>query len=148
MNVEVDQSGKIGDTKVPTALAFSNTKSHAILIPATVKRACLQELRRQGKSGTTLYMQLFATGLYLLLKDHIQGLTLIIIDVEYPGYNAMIKQHLVNLMWRAGIAVPTARIQFQHIGKKSRAHQHAKAVFLGVAKPNKVITLDEILAEF
>ncbi|MFQ5855819.1 MAG: hypothetical protein ACE5LU_09280 [Anaerolineae bacterium] len=110
MHVEVDQSGKIGDTKVPTVLAFSNADSYAILIPAIVKRACLQELRQRGKSGTTLYMQLFATGLYLLLKDHIQDLPLVAIDIEYSGHNAMIKQHLLNLLWRADVTVPAARI--------------------------------------
>lgn len=45
MQIEVDQSGKIGDTKVPTVLAFSNEDSHSILIPATVKRECLGFLR-------------------------------------------------------------------------------------------------------
>ena len=71
MKVEIDQSGKIGDTKVPTVLAFSNGKRSAILIPATVKRECLLSLREQGIAGKTIYMKLFAVGLYLLLKDHI-----------------------------------------------------------------------------
>ena len=56
MRVEVDQSGKIGDTKVATVLAFSNEEHFTILIPATVKRACLQRLRKRGKSGATLYL--------------------------------------------------------------------------------------------
>lgn len=47
MRVEVDQSGKIGDTKVPTVLAFSNGRSFAVLIPAIVKRECLKRLRGQ-----------------------------------------------------------------------------------------------------
>ena len=37
MRVEVDQSDKTGDTKVPTVLAFVNDESYAILIPATVR---------------------------------------------------------------------------------------------------------------
>lgn len=148
MHVEVDQSGKIGDTKVPTVLAFSNAEGYAIVIPATVKRAAVQELRRRGKSGTTLYLQLFATGLYLLLKGHIQTLALVMIDVEYPGHEAMIKQHLLNLLWRAKITVPAARIRFRHIGKHSGAHERAKAVFVGAAEPDKTVELEEILAEF
>jgi len=146
--VQVDQSGKIGDTKVPTVLAFSNAVGYAILIPATVKRACIQELRRRGKSGTTLYLQLFATGLYLLLKDYIQDLALVTIDVEYPGHDAEIKLYFLNLLRRAGIVVPAARIRFQHIGKKSGAHKRAKAVFTGATESDKVVGLGEILAEF
>jgi len=46
MHVEVDQSGKIGDTGIATVLAFSDTESYAILIPAKVKKTCIQELRR------------------------------------------------------------------------------------------------------
>ncbi|MFQ6014099.1 MAG: hypothetical protein ACE5NP_01480 [Anaerolineae bacterium] len=146
--VEVDQSGKIGDTKVPTVLAFSNGDSYAVLIPAAVKRAYLRELRQRGKSGTTLYLQLFATGLYLLLKDHIQDLSQVTIDVEYPGHNVEIKLYLLNLLRRAGITVPAARIQFQRIGKKSGAHKRAKAVFIGAAEADQIIELGEILAEF
>lgn len=148
MHVQVDQSGKIGDTKVPTVLAFSNAESYAILIPATVKRSCLQKLRQRGKSGTTLYLRLFATGLYLLLKDHIQSLVLITIDVEYPGHDAAIKLYLLNLLRRAGITGSARKIRFQHIGKKSGAHKRAKAVFTGSEEPDRVIGEEEILAEF
>ncbi len=73
MRVEVDQSGKIGDTKVPTVLAFSNEESYAILIPAKVKRECVQRLREQGRTGKTFYMRLFAIGLFFLLKEHALG---------------------------------------------------------------------------
>jgi hypothetical protein len=147
-HVQVDQSGKIGDTKVPTVLAFSNEENYAILIPASVKRACLHELRREGRSGTTLYLQLFAAGLYLLLKDFMQDLAEVTLDVEYAGHSARIKEHLLNLLLRAGITVSAANIQFQHVGKRSRAHKRAKAVFTGALKPNKTVELEEILAEF
>jgi hypothetical protein len=33
MRIEVDQSGKIGDTRVPTVMAFSNDESCAIRKP-------------------------------------------------------------------------------------------------------------------
>ncbi len=56
MKVEVDQSGKIGDTKIPTVLAFSNGKKLSILIPAKVKRECILRLREKRKLETRLYM--------------------------------------------------------------------------------------------
>lgn len=38
MQIEIDQSGKIEDTRKDTVLAFSNGKNYSILIPAEVKR--------------------------------------------------------------------------------------------------------------
>ena len=93
MKVEVDQSGKIGDTKVATVLAFSNGRQFAVLIPATVKRRCIQHLRGKGKMETRLYIQLFAVGLYLLLKRDVKFLEQIVIDFEYRD----MKQKLRNI---------------------------------------------------
>ena len=148
MKVEVDQSGKIGDTKVPTVLAFSNGKRFAILIPATAKRECLLALREQGIAGKTLYMKLFAVGLYLLLKDHIHRLSQVTIDLEYPGRNAEIKLYLMNLLNRAGISYDPTSIHFGQVGKKSRAHDAALGVFIGESEPGRKVTAEEILAEY
>lgn len=148
MRVEIDQSGKIGDTKVPTVLAFSNGKKYAVLIPATTKRKCLDKLRRQGRSGRFLYSKLFAIGLYLLLKDHIRRLKELMIDVEYPGWNAEIKLYLLNMLRRRGIEFDPNKIHFRHIGKKSRAHAKAIAVYKRIEKADKTINFDEILAEY
>lgn len=148
MRVEVDQSGKIGDTKVPTALSFSNGDSLVILIPATVKRKCILELRKRGKSGPTLYLQLFAVGLYLLLKDHISSLDQITIDIEYMGHDAKIKEQLLNLFLRANGFMPEATLDFRYIGKKSNAHEKAFAVFTGQIRPDRIIGFREMIAEF
>lgn len=72
MHIEVDQSGKVEDTATNTVIAFSNEKKRAILIPATVKRACLQELRQEGKTGKSIYRRLFVVGLLFLLKDSVK----------------------------------------------------------------------------
>jgi hypothetical protein len=47
LDIEVDQSGKIEDTRVDTVIAFSNGLSGTILIPAVVKRVCIRALRKQ-----------------------------------------------------------------------------------------------------
>ncbi|MFQ5855163.1 MAG: hypothetical protein ACE5LU_05925 [Anaerolineae bacterium] len=150
MHVEVDQSGKIGDTKVPTVLAFSNSESYAILIPATVKRDSLRALRQQGKSGTTLYLEVFAIGLYLLLKDHIRKFSLVTIDIEYPGHSDKIKEHLLYLLRRAEVSIEADQIRFALIyqgGKKPRAHDRAYYTYRGEMAPDRVITLEELLNE-
>lgn len=148
MRVEVDQSGKIGDTKVPTVLAFSNGKQFSILIPATVKRACIQKLRGKGKLETRVYVQLFAVGLFLLLRRNSQALEQIIIDMEYPGHEAKIKEHLINLFQRTGIKLNPAKIQFDFVRKKSNAHKLAIETFKGKVAPHQVIQLGQILREF
>lgn len=148
MKVEVDQSGKIGDTKVPTALAFSNHKQYSILIPATVKRKCIQRLRGKGKLETRVYIQLFAVGLFLLLRKNIQSAEQVVIDVEYPGHEAKIKEHLINLLHREGIGIHRTKIQFGFVGKKSRAHHVAIETFKGKLKPDQIIQLEQVLREF
>lgn len=148
MKVEVDQSGKIGDTKVATVLAFSNGRQFTILIPARVKRECVRHLRGKGKLETRLYIQLFAAGLYLLLKRDIKSLDQIIVDFEYPGHEAKIKEHLINLFQRAGVKVHPAKIQFDYVRKKSNSHKLAIETFKGKAEPHQVIRLEQILREF
>lgn len=148
MKVEIDQSGKIGDTKVSTVLAFSNEEDFAILIPATVKRKCLLALRERGKDADSLYIQLFSICLYLLLKNRTRRLTQIVVDDEYPEHESQISQQVLNLMRRAKITPSRLYMSFERIGKKSRAHEKAWNVFKRKEKPGKVIGFREIMAEF
>ena len=148
MKVEIDQSGKIGDTKVPTVLAFSNGENYAILIPATVKRKCVLELRKRGKQTDSFYIQLFSVCLYLLLKNHASQLTQAIVDFEYPGHDLQIRQQVLHLMKRSKIAHSRFSMSFDHVGKKSRAHQKAWNVYNRIERPNKVIRFREIMKEF
>lgn len=148
MRVEVDQSGKIGDTKVPTVLAFSNGQQYAIFISATIKRQCVHYLRKNGKKGNTLYIKFFSTALYFLLREQIKKLERIVIDLEYPGHEAKIKQHILNLFRRRGITNIANKIEFALIGKKSNAHICGLQVYNGLRKAEKIITYDEMIDEF
>jgi hypothetical protein len=148
MHVEVDQSGRIEFTKEGTVLAFSDGINFSVLIPAPVKRACVQELRDRGLSGPTLYVQLFATGLFFLLKDYTESLSQIVIDLEFFGQEAKIKEHLLNLLRRAGHRVEPGQIQFQRIGKKSRAHRLALDTLRGKKEPGLILSREDILKEF
>jgi hypothetical protein len=148
MQVEVDQSGKIGDTKVDTVLAFSNKTDYAILIPAIVKRECLKRLREHGETGKVFYLKLFAIGLYLLLKEYVLSLSTILIDLEYPGREADIKLYLTNLFNRSGIKFNPSSVRFGQVGKKSHAHLKAFRVFTKREKANKRINVKEILKEY
>jgi len=148
MRVEVDQSGRIEYTKEDTALAFSDDTHFSILIPASVKRICVRELRDRSLSGPTLYTQLFATALFLLLKDHIRKISPVIIDVEYKGKEAQIKEHLLHLFQRHNITVYPDEIDFDWIGEKSPAHFLALETFRGDKDPDLEISEDDLLREF
>ena len=148
MRVEIDQSGRIEYTKEDTVLAFSDSKHFSILIPTTVKRNCVRELRDRSLSGPTLYTQLFATALFLLLKDHIRKISPVIIDVEYKGREAQIKEHLLHLFRRHNMAVHPDEIDFDWVGKRSPAHILALEVRRGDRGPDLTVSEDQLLREF
>lgn len=145
--VEVDQSGKFENTKQDTVLAFSNGIRLAVLIPAQVKRDCVLSLR--GTSAPkTCYTQLFATGLYFLLRHHIERLSAVVIDIEYQGKESQIKQHVLHLLRRSGYVVRSEQIGFGLIGKQSQAHFTALSVFRGDAQPDLKLTHDDLIGAF
>jgi hypothetical protein len=146
--VEVDQSGKIGDTKVPTVLAFSNQESHSILIPATVKRACVRFLRAYYRHLQQLYMKLFAAALFLLLQKHLERISVIVIDTEYPGQEGIIKGMLLNYIRRVVPGFPKEQVIFRKIGKRSPAHKKAYTTYRGEIKENRTINSEELLRLF
>ena len=144
MRIEVDQSGKIGSSG-PTVLAFSNAIDYKILIPPAVKRECIEALRLRGRAGSVFYLQIFSVALFLLLKDHLAQVTLVVIDQEYTGRSRDIKGFLINLLSRANLAVDADSIRFERIGKQSNAHKKALATLRGDLVPDRVIGTDEIL---
>lgn len=148
MRVEVDQSGRIEYTKEDTVLAFSDSIHFSILIPATAKRRCVRELRDRSLSGPTLYTQLFATALFLLLKNHIKKISQVVIDVEYKGKEVQIKEHLLHLFRRYNLPVDTDKIDFDWIGKKSPAHILALEALRGDRDPDLTVTEGQLLREF
>ena len=145
MHIEVDQSGKIEQTRWDTVLAFSDGIDYAILLPATVKRDAIVRLRSSGRRGKRAYLALFAAGVYLLLKDHLEQVSSVTIDTEYPGNEADIKAYLLRLIWRKSPSFEADRIRFQSIGKKSPAHAKAYSVQRGESEPDKRVTLEELL---
>lgn len=146
--VEVDLSGRIEVTKTDTALAYANGLHKSILIPASVKRICILEARRNGIIGPTLYNQFFAISLFLLLKEDINKFSTITLDYEYVGREQKIRDYLINILRRRKYTISYDQIHFSHIGKKSPAHELAIATLRGIEKPNKVIKSEEILREF
>jgi hypothetical protein len=145
MKLTVDQSIKIGDTQSPTVLALSNDIQRAILISASVKRECIRALRGRWTPDATLYIRLFAAGLFLLLRELLTTADRITIGVEYPGHERDIKRDLLLLCRRAGGTVDPSVIHFAHIGKKSPAHSLGLETLRGKRAPDETITTRELL---
>ncbi len=144
MKLIVDQSIKIGDTQSPTVLALSNDIQRAILIPASVKRECIRVLRGRWTPETTMYIRLFAAGLFLLLRELLASADRITIDVEYPGHERDIRRDLALFCRRSGLMIDPTVIHFQHIGKQSPAHQVAWETSRGKQTPDEIITAEEL----
>lgn len=147
MRIEIDQSGRFEYTRQHTVLAFSNGRQGTILIPTKTKRACIEHMRNRDIKPPRQQTMLFATALYLLLTDTIDASTTIVIDKEYFGNEGLIKSHLMNLLRRAGKRVESDQIQFTLIGKASAAHHLVLATFREQQKPDRIIALEEMLAE-
>jgi hypothetical protein len=83
-----------------------------------------------------------------LLRDHIEELEQVTIDIEFPGREPQIKEHLINLLRRRGHQVEARQIGFRAVGKQSPAHKLALATFRGDREPDRIVREEELLGEF
>ena len=143
--VEVDQSGKVEDTRVDTVLAFADGESRAALIPAKAKRVCLEWLRRRKPKSPAHFLKIFAAGLFLLLQDHLDRVEYITIDIEYTGREAELKGMLLDLIRTERPKFAKERITFRRIGKKSPAHRQAIMVYRGQDSPDITLHAEDII---
>ena len=84
MIAQVDQSIKIENTSQDTVLALANDISSSVIVPASVKRICLQELRERGIQGNPAVLRVFAAALFLIIEGKLPALEHFAIDKEYP----------------------------------------------------------------
>jgi len=140
MKVEIDQSGRIEETNRDTIIAFSNEKQFSVQIPAKVKRQLLEAFRRWGKPKTFKY-RTFALGVSILLqKSGISAKNLsLIIDNEYPGHENSIKDIIRSKF------DPKIEIDFESIGKKSKAHYAAYGAFMGRQEAGYVADFEDFV---
>lgn len=143
MKIYIDQSGKIESTEKNTALAFSNDERCAILIPAKVKRQ-LQEMFRRGGRPRLFVYRTFAASVFILIKPFLKKLDTVIIDLEYPGHEAMIKDMVLEYIRLVFDVEEIPCVFFERVGKASKAHDLAWKVFKKKIEPKKVIGLREL----
>lgn len=144
MSTEIDQSGKVEDTRKLTVVCFSNGKTKALLISAKEKRKVLIVMREINRPHKNFVFRIFSGLIFLLIKN--EKIDSLVIDREYPGHEAVIRNILFSLFDKNKIESP--RVSFGEIGKKSKAHQEAITVFQSKKKPDIVVKADDILNVF
>ena len=145
--VEIDQSGRTDVLTTDTVLALSNGIQRAILIPKSVKRKCAARLRARGMRKSLVGIRLFSAGLVLLLEESIHLLQLIIIDLEYMGWEGEIKRHILRQLHARGHKFEKDQLVFQQIGKKSPAHNLAWQTLRGHRTPEQRVKIDELMKD-
>ena len=144
MVCEIDQSGKVEDTRKLTVVCFANGKLKTLLISAKEKRRVLVIMRELDKPHKNFVFRIFAGLVFLLIRD--EEIDALIIDREYPGNEPIIRSILISLFQKNGIKPPN--VSFGQIGKLSKAHQGAIATFQGKRKADIVAKADDVLNIF
>lgn len=128
MKIEIDQSGKIEDTNRLTVVAYSNGYTKSLMITARDKRS-IQSIFRRIKQTRVFISKLFATAIYILIRERYKRIDTLVIDNEYPGHEKTIKKHLIEYIEQDGNKSDTINIYFRSIGRKSKAHSAAWQAF-------------------
>lgn len=137
MKYEVDQSGRIEETNRHTIISIASREySYTVRINSKVKKL-IQKKFQKMKKPKMFGIYGFIVGVIILIKKSKIKDSVVIIDIEYDGYNKVITNELIkninqNLEYR-----------FSNIGKKSPAHVSAYTVFKKRSKPDYKIDLVE-----
>jgi hypothetical protein len=149
MNLDVDMSGRIEETNKPTVLAIAGSGfAYAVLISAADKRLAIDTLSRykQKRSRKQIHIMMFASLLFLLLKEQsLRGKT-IYVDDEYPAHGALIKDKVLTMLRGIGIEIDKHQIVIALVGKGSPSHEAAYEVFSGSQQPDKMISAADVIA--
>jgi hypothetical protein len=129
MKYQIDQSGKIEDTRIHTVIACSNKKQFSIMIKATTKRKIKKIYNLAGKPNIYT-IQVFSVLIYLLIEKANITPEMIVIDREYKGKEQLIKSYIMQLVFKRGkIKLSKEDLHFAEIGRKSQAHKTAIQAF-------------------
>jgi hypothetical protein len=145
VQVEVDLSGRVGQTTLGSAMAFSNGESYSIFLPAYTKRRLLYVLRRRGYSSSKVYYWIYCAMLFYLLKPYLKKIDTVILDQEYTGKENEIKSILGSIASKKNAPLNTEMIHTGQVGKRSRAHTKAIVVLRGDRRAGKILSQDAVL---
>ncbi len=141
MSYQIDQSGKIEQTAKHTYVALANGKTIIIKISATEKRKVIDVIKELQLPHKTYVYQIFASLVFLLIKD--EKLHEVLIDTEYYGHHASIKESLMQLFQRFEKSPPV--VHFGFVGKESPAHLAAIQAFREQRKVTITVKAENVL---
>ena len=140
-------SGRIEETNRATAVGLANGLSFCVYISGAEKRKAIAILKQRypDRNVTLLHVFIFTVILYYVLQPHIERLSLVTIDLEYTGHDALIKNRVLTLLRNAGLTIEKERLSIAQVGKKSSSHELAYGVYAGNKKPDRVLTAADVL---
>jgi hypothetical protein len=127
MRYEIDQSIKIEDTAKTTYVALTNSKDVIVSIHAGEKKKLKKYFRSLGRPLTFKLFSFSALCAKALSLSKTNREDLIVIDIEYPGYNRNIKSYINSVL--KFHALDTPDMVFQEISRHSRAHKRVYRAF-------------------
>ncbi len=142
MLFQIDQSGHVEYTSQDTVLGASNSIQISLKVTSQTKRKLQQKCRESGISRIFVY-RTFAALIFLLIRDYLGVITEIVIDIEYPGKNSLIKDILLEFLQDKSKSL---QITFSRIGNHPPVHYLAYNVFTGKNIPTKLVRFSEIEA--
>ena len=144
MKIFIDQSGKVEYTSHPTIVAYSNGYQKSIYISTKDKQEILHVFREVEKPDMFTF-RTFGILMAILVEKDINKITSIIIDIEYPGNEDLIKDTFLQSLRKKGITFDRSLIHFAQIGKKHQCHKTAIEVFRGNKKPDIAVSAKKVL---
>ncbi len=146
----VNLSGKLKSPQSPSVLALAGSKNFTLMISAEEKKVIFDRLKKErpGSSLIRHRIQVYATMIFVLLKNRVADVDQVRIDVEYTGYEAAIKEHLLNLLRRRNISASAKKITVSRLMPGDAAASLARKVLQGKQKPDGWMTAKDILDEF
>lgn len=141
MIYQIDQSGKIEQTNRPTIVALANGKSKTLKISAIEKQRLIKTMLELDYPQKNYTHKIFGAMIFLLLYR--SKITDVLIDTEYSGHSASIKEIVMQLFQKTQAICP--EISFGYIGKKSNAHHLAIEIFRNKKKADIIILGKDIL---
>jgi len=144
--ITIDQSGKVEKTNEDTIIAAANGRPFIVLLPSKIKREIAQAIKRGALRRYKRYpmLRIFTACVYLSLEKLKAGDS-VIIDYEYSGHDDFIRNRLLAHIRERYSQFGGDQIAFVRIGKDSFAHELAIETFRRNRKPNKEITINELL---
>ena len=139
---QIDQSGKIEQTNLNTVVALTDGKKFTVVLGKKDKRILEATFKKMGKIKSYPYV-VFAALLAILL-NLVDVKNKVIVDREYMGHENTIRERTLHFLHSLGVESDLI-IEFGHVGKLSKAHDLAAKVGSKKVKPDKVVSLREVL---